>query len=186
MKSDQVCTQKKYSFSESGIFHLPDASNVNAFLTFCKEIPLAPKPEIFGLHENADITCDQNESKELYATVLALQPRERATGGGLSREETIEQRCREMLSQCPPLYDLELILQGYPTMYNESMNTVLTQECIRYNGLLAVIRQSMQDALKALKGLVVMSPDLEMLCNSIFLNLVRHRQCRRMIIFLEF
>ncbi|CAM6094963.1 unnamed protein product [Calypogeia fissa] len=168
----EVCTQKKYSFSESGIFHLPDAGNVNAFLSYCREIPLAPKPEIFGLHENADITCDQNESNDLYATVLALQPRERAAGAGLSREEVIEQRCREMLSQCPPLYDLELILQGYPTMYNESMNTVLTQECIRYNGLLAVMRQSMQDALKALKGLVVMSPDLEMLCNSIFLNLI--------------
>jgi dynein heavy chain len=123
-------------------------------LSYCRGIPLAPKPEIFGLHENADITCDANESNEVYATVLALQPRERSSGTGMSREDVIEHRCKEMMSQCPTLYDLELILQGYPTMYNESMNTVLTQECIRY------------------KGLVVMSPDLEMMCNSIFLNLV--------------
>ncbi|BBN11637.1 hypothetical protein Mp_5g13570 [Marchantia polymorpha subsp. ruderalis] len=168
----EVCTEKGYKFSESGVFCIPDASNCNAFLTYCREIPLAPKPEIFGLHENADITCDQNESNDLYGTVLTLQPRESASGTGMSREDIIEKKCKDMLAVVPPVYDVEVVLQKYPTMYNESMNTVLTQECIRYNGLLSVMKRSLQDALKALKGLVVMSPDLEMLCNSIFLNLV--------------
>ena len=45
-----------------------------------------PKPEIFGLHENADITCDQNETYDLFATVLSLQPRV-SSGQGQSREE---------------------------------------------------------------------------------------------------
>ena len=36
------------------------------------------------------------------------------------------------------------MLQAYPTSYKESMNTVLTQECIRYNGLLAVMKKSLQ------------------------------------------
>ncbi len=37
--------------------------------------PLAPAPEIFGLHENADITCDQGETYALLGTLLTLQPR---------------------------------------------------------------------------------------------------------------
>jgi len=61
-------------------------------------------------------------------------------------------------------------MQKYPVKYEESMNTVLIQEVTRYNNLLHVIHRSLQDLLKALKGLVVMSEALEMTSNSIFIN----------------
>ncbi|XP_024523426.1 dynein heavy chain 1, axonemal [Selaginella moellendorffii] len=168
-----VVETSQYFFSPSGVFRVPEASNVNQFLAYIKELPLAPKPEIFGLHENADITCDQNESYDLFNTVLMLQPREQSSGGGgLSREEMIEKSCRDILEKLPSVFDVEAVLQLYPTMYSESMNTVLTQECIRYNGLLSVMKTSLNDALKALIGLVVMSMELEMVCSSIFNNQV--------------
>ena len=80
--------------------------------------------------------------------------------------------------QLPTPFDIEAISAQYPTTYKESMNTVLAQEAIRYNALLAVINSSLQDTLKALKGLVVMSPDLEKVVNSLYDNQVcdkRHR-----------
>ncbi len=40
----------------------------------------------------------------------------------------------------------------------------------RYNRLLAVIKSSLTDLLKALKGLVVMSQQLEDVANSLFIN----------------
>lgn len=55
----QVCETTGYKFSDSGIFKVPEASNVSGYLAYIRELPLAPRPEIFGLHENADITCDQ-------------------------------------------------------------------------------------------------------------------------------
>lgn len=60
----------------------------------------------------------------------------------------------------------------YPTTYKESMNTVLVQECIRYNGLLRTMKISLEETIKALKGLVVMSPELEGVANSMFDNQV--------------
>jgi dynein heavy chain len=48
----------------------------------------------------------------------------------------------------------------FPTDYNESMNTVLVQELVRYNRLLNVMKSSLHNLKKALKGLVVMSEDL--------------------------
>jgi dynein heavy chain len=53
-------------------------------------------------------------------------------------------------------------------MYEESMNTVLLQELTRFNGLVAVIQSSLIDIGKAVKGLLLMSSQLETAFMSIF------------------
>lgn len=45
------------------------------------------------------------------------------------------------------------------------MNTVLTQELTRYNSLISTIRNSMNEMKKAIKGEVLLSPELEMALN---------------------
>jgi dynein heavy chain len=52
------------------------------------------------------------------------------------------------------------------------MNTVLVQEAGRYTALLGAITSSLTATLKALKGLVVMSPELEAVANSLYDNQV--------------
>ncbi|KAM4654686.1 dynein axonemal heavy chain 1-like isoform 2-T2 [Amazona ochrocephala] len=48
------------------------------------------------------------------------------------------------------------------------MNTVLVQEVIRYSKLLEGVAQTLKDLLKALKGLVVMSSQLELVASSLY------------------
>jgi dynein heavy chain len=52
-------------------------------------------------------------------------------------------------------------MEKYPTLYNESMNTVLAQEVIRYNKLLILMAKYLADVQKALRGEVVMSEELD-------------------------
>lgn len=64
-------------------------------MQFCEVIrsyPLQPQPEIFGLHMNADITCQQAETYELLATVLSLQPRTAASGSAADSQEAVVAR----------------------------------------------------------------------------------------------
>lgn len=57
-------------------------------------------------------------------------------------------------------------------LYEESLNTVLVQEVIRFNGLLHVIHTSLKDLIKGLQGLVVLSDVLEKMSTSLFTNSV--------------
>ena len=76
----------------AGTYESLDLEMVTDYIEAIKGFPALPKPEIFGLHENADITCDQNETYNLFSTILALQPRVSA-GTGASREDTLVQLC---------------------------------------------------------------------------------------------
>ena len=83
-----------YSWSPSGAYVMPAASNRDETVAHIRGLPPVPHPEIFGLHENADITCDQNEACAMFDTVLSLQPRVGGGAGAASREEEVRRRRR--------------------------------------------------------------------------------------------
>ena len=100
-----------------------------------------------------------------------MQPRS-SSGAGKTREQIIGEMAAYLQTKTPPVIDLEFVGKKFPTSYEESMNTVLFQECVRYNRLLADMKVSLVNVQKALKGEIVMSEELEKMSNSIFDNLV--------------
>ena len=60
----------------------------------------------------------------------------------------------------------------YPVCYLQSMNTVLTQELVRYNGLLTVLHETLADARRALSGAISMSSELDSVCSSMCVPLL--------------
>lgn len=73
-------------------------------------------------------------------------------GKGLSSEELIIMFAVDVLNKLPSSFDTVLVLEKYPTSYNQSMNTVLVQEMGRFNNLLNAIRSSLINVQKAIKG----------------------------------
>ena len=69
-------------------------------------------------------------------------------------------------------FDLEVALEKYPVKYEESINTVLVQEMERFNRLTSVIRSTLINLQKAIKGLVVMNAELENLAGSLLIGKV--------------
>uniref|UniRef100_A0A8B9L8A4 Dynein, axonemal, heavy chain 1 n=1 Tax=Astyanax mexicanus TaxID=7994 RepID=A0A8B9L8A4_ASTMX len=154
-----------YSASGDNCIYLQD------YLAYIRNLPINDTPEIFGLHDNANISFAQNETFALLGAVVRLQPRA-ASSGGKAREEIVEEIVAGIMEKIPNPFNVQEVITKYPVMYEESMNTVLIQEVIRYNKLLAVISRSLSDLVKALKGLVVMSSELELMANSLFINAV--------------
>ena len=70
----------------------------------------------------------------------------------------------------PKVIDYEDTFTKYPTDYNESMNTVLIQEVIRYNVLLSIMDINIKNLQKALSGKIVMNDDLEKISTSLYNN----------------
>jgi len=160
-----------HKFSPSGHYKVLPEGDKEDYIEYIKSLPLNPMPEAFGLHENAEITTYQGETIALLSNVLAMQPRT-SSGGGKSREEIIGEQAKYLEGETAPVFSLEAVQKAFPTSYEESMNTVLFQECVRYNNLLAEMAVSLKAVQKALVGEVVMSEELEKMANSIYDNQV--------------
>jgi len=160
-----------YKFSESGKYHTIKATNRDGYINYIKSLDLVPQPEVFGFHENADITFATEESNNMMTIISSILPRT-SGGSGKTKDEIVQETAISIQNRCPSIINIEALMKKYPTTYEESMNTVLVQEAIRYNKLLNVIKTSLKSLQKAIRGEMVMTEELETMGNSLFDNIV--------------
>ncbi|XP_052759353.1 dynein axonemal heavy chain 3 [Galleria mellonella] len=169
--NENVTADPDYSFSPSGDYRMPPSMDYNSVLEHIRALPMIAKPEVFGLHDNADITKDNKETVGLLFGCLLTQTSVVSGGGGAEGGEGggVVELTREMMSRLPRQYDVLDVSQRYPVQYYNSMNTVLKQELIRYNRLLAVVSRTLHGVHMAAQGLAIMSAELEQ-CNNAFVK----------------
>merc|ERR1711988_1370908 len=156
-----------YKFSSSGIYYAPLNGKRADYSSYCEGLPYQDDPEAFGMHENANISFQLQESGRMIDTVLSVQPRDTGGGGGgKTADEIVSDMTEDLLENMPELLDpeedegtgqFELLESGLM----DSMATVLSHEMNRFNKLLRVIMRVLREMQKALKGLVVMSDELD-------------------------
>eukprot|EP01038_Epipyxis_sp_PR26KG_P004763 gene4763-6681_t len=163
---------ESHNVSPSGAFKCPEDGTRFSFIEFIDKMPLVASPEVFGLHDNATLTKDQNDTNALLNSILDTEGSSGGSkGGGTgSKEDAIASVAADIAMKTPENYDMEYAQLKYPVLWEESMNTVLCQELIRFNNLLSLMRSSLDNIQKAVKGLVVMSSELEVLGNALFVN----------------
>ena len=86
---------------------------------------------MFGLHANANITYQMQQSDVMVEKVLSIQPRVGGGGGGLTPEAIVLERGKSILAEIPDLLDRQNGLKELFKAVNgllPSLTTVLVQE----------------------------------------------------------
>uniref|UniRef100_A0A8C0KKM0 Dynein axonemal heavy chain 6 n=1 Tax=Canis lupus dingo TaxID=286419 RepID=A0A8C0KKM0_CANLU len=165
--------EEDYKYSESGIYFAPLADSLQEFKDYIENLPLMDDPEIFGMHENANLVFQYKETNTLINTILEVQPRSSSGGEGKSNDEIVQELVASVQTRVPETLEMETASESLfvkdPQGRLNSLTTVLGQEVDRFNRLLKLIHTSLETLNKAIAGLVVMSEEMEKVYNS-FLN----------------
>lgn len=94
------------------------------------------------------------------------------TDSGKSADDIVFDLASEVLEKLPVQFDTEDVEKKYPVLYENSMNTVLRQEVIRFNRLTEEIKASLVNVKKAIKGQIIMSASLEEIFTSMSIGRV--------------
>ncbi len=156
-----------HPLSASGTYTVPPDGDYDSMLQFVDDLPLSTAPEVFGMHDNASISRDTNDTTTLLGTILLTQGSASGGGGGSSSDDVIDTVATDILAKLPEAYDMEAAMIRYPVKFEQSMNTVIAQELLKFNRLTGVIRRSLASIKKAVKGLIVMDAALEALGQSL-------------------
>jgi dynein heavy chain len=101
----------------------------------------------------------------LVNTIIDIQPRVSSAGAGKSNDEIVYELAETILAKLPEKLDIEKaprsLFEPDAKERLNSLTTVLQQEVDRYNRLLNIIKLSLINQMKAIKGLVVMDETLE-------------------------
>lgn len=76
---DVIVADRKYLFDLSDLYYIPSVSEYSQFLDYVRELPMTTAPSVFGMHENADIIKDQQESYLMLSSILTTQVLNRAS-----------------------------------------------------------------------------------------------------------
>jgi len=75
---------------ESGKYYVPTEGSLDTYVEFVREqVPLNDLTEVFGLHDNAEITAAINHTNDMLGTALSLQGATTSSGGGKSMDEQL-------------------------------------------------------------------------------------------------
>ena len=156
----EALEREKFSVSSSlDLYQIPPDGSLHSYQDYLHSLPAIDPPELFGQHPNADISSMIREARTLLETLTAMQPTVSNSARG-SREEKVLDLSADMLGRLPALIDYDATVKVFADDPNP-LNIVLLQEISRYNMLLVTIRTTLLDLQKGIKGLVVMSSELE-------------------------
>eukprot|EP00003_Mantamonas_plastica_P006673 TRINITY_DN1548_c0_g5_i2.p1 TRINITY_DN1548_c0_g5~~TRINITY_DN1548_c0_g5_i2.p1 ORF type:complete len:3052 (-),score=1213.08 TRINITY_DN1548_c0_g5_i2:66-8516(-) len=152
---------------ESFEYRIPEDGDKESYLDYIAELPSYNTPQVFGLHENAEIGYLTNSGRTLWRDMLRIQPRVNTSIGGISREKFIMNTTSDLLQKLPEVFDIPRISK---TLGDDLSPTqvVLLQELVQWNELLIKMSTSLKDLERALNGEIGMSNELDDLATSLF------------------
>jgi len=165
---EEALATPNYPLSPLPTYFIPDNTTLQSFKDYISTLPATDRPEAFGQHPNAEISYLIEDSKVLLDTLLGLQPRVGgSSGAGASREDLVMSIATDLLEQVPQPFNLEEVMHAKADDPS-ALHVVLFQEVERNNALLSLVRRNCAELQRGIKGLVVMSADLDEVFDALY------------------
>mmetsp|Transcript_5009 Transcript_5009/g.15033 ORF Transcript_5009/g.15033 Transcript_5009/m.15033 type:complete len:418 (+) Transcript_5009:2-1255(+) len=165
-----------FRFAGLDAYYPPPPGTLEQTRAYIKTLPMDEDPRVFGLHPNALITAQFGQAKKFLDTVTAVQPRISSSGGGKTPEDIVAEMAEDFLREIPEAAKSKL---AHPNTYKKtaqggvvSIGVFHSQEYTRIVKMIRVIKASLNMLGKAIKGVVLMSADLEGMYNAFLLQKV--------------
>uniref|UniRef100_H2ZL84 Dynein axonemal heavy chain 10 n=1 Tax=Ciona savignyi TaxID=51511 RepID=H2ZL84_CIOSA len=150
-----------------------DEGNKDSYVELIEGLPLTNTPEVFGLHPNAEIGYYTQTFNMLIThqikknNLVDLQPQTGDSGGGISRDDFINNVAKDIQNKIPALFELDKIHREFGGTVSPT-SVVLLQELERWNKLIERMAKSLVELQRALAGEVGMSNELDDLAKALF------------------
>lgn len=164
--NDNILTTQHYQLSSLTNYYIPRDGTLQSYRDYIGLLPNSDRPEAFGQHPNADIASLITETRMLFETLMSLQVQTSGSQGE-TKEDKVTQLASDIMSKIPDPIDYENTVKLIGA-HRKPLDVILLQEIERYNELLTRMKIGLTDLQKGIKGLVVMSADLEDIFNSMF------------------
>jgi dynein heavy chain len=159
---DNAVNTSNFMLSELSDYYIPDEGDLGYYKEFIRGFPINDHPLAFGQHPNADIASQIEDANTLIEVLVSLQPAIVKAALDESAEDPLAKQCTELLEQVPDLFDIRTIREKMDQRSDpDPLKTVLYQELDRYNGLLGTVHRTLKGIIKAVQGLVAVTPELE-------------------------
>jgi len=168
--------QDGYKLSPMEEYEAPPEGSLAEVREYVRGLPMDEDPQVYGLHSNAQITAQAQSAKHFLETIISVQPRMSSEGASKKPEDLVTEMAERFLARVP---DQMKASDAHPETYKKtpeggivSLGVFHNQEMDRFNALLGKVRSTLGLLGNAIKGLVVMSWQLEEMYNAFLLQRV--------------
>jgi len=105
-----------YKFSPSGLYYAPKEGSMDDYKEYIMTMPQFSEPEVFGMHANAAITKEINETNDTLGAILSTM--NAGGSGGSSNMDTIATNlANSILNDVPNQFNVKEAEKKYPVSY---------------------------------------------------------------------
>ena len=162
--------QDGYKFSALDNYFAPPDGSYEECLNYIGTLPLDEAPEVFGLHNNANIDYETTMCNDFIDTILLMMPRAAGGKSAVTPEQLVNNKAMEFEEMLPDNIDWaeahpETKAESKPGVM-KSLGVFVRQEMERFNKLTREVKKNLKSLQNAIKGTEVMSQKLEDIFNN--------------------
>jgi len=167
--NENVLRENVYKINNLDDYIIPYLDTYEEYVNQIDNYPTNESPALIGLHKNALIRRQVEESSLMLMSLAGLEKGKSSEGNSkFSILNNVYQSAHKKLFKN---INIEDVKKKFPIIYADCMNSILIQEIMRYNKLLSLVFRTLEDIIKAYKGLIPLTDEIEEISNQIISNL---------------